>query len=245
METLVTACDMQATARSLDTATDMETHVVSTEGTLLTDRSIPSSDEDDVYENNETSGGCTGKVDKEKKRVGKGNHNHGEIWKPDKIRYLMVHVKDHVRNGGHVKDGGHVNVIDWTVFKDAKFSSGPYANTTKASMRHMYTRTVTGAKCIFKKDKRGIYPSRCSKIGCGLIKKSHICLNYYGAEMTQHVKKLFHDTSNGIIEDWIAQNPGKTPTCGECNDVLVRETHNTKHEVFGKNHTFGLHLWSI
>ena len=67
METLVTACDMQATTRSLDTATDIEADVVSTEGTPLNDRSILSSDEDDVYENNETSGGCTGKVDKEKK----------------------------------------------------------------------------------------------------------------------------------------------------------------------------------
>lgn len=239
MEMLVVACDTQATARSLDTATDIEANVVSTEVTPLTDRSIPSSDENDVDENKETSGGCTGKVDKEKKRVGKGNHNHGEIWKPDKICYMMEHVKDHV----YGKDEAHL--IDWSEFKEKKFSSGPYANTTKASMRHMYNRTVTSAKCIFKKDKRGIYPSRCSKFGCGLIKKSHICLNVDGAEMDMHYKKAFHDISNGIIEDWIAQNPGKTPTFGECNDVLVRETQNTKHEVFAKNHTFGLHLWSI
>ena len=101
METLVTACDMQASTRSLNIVTGMETHVVSTEVTPLTDRSIPSSDENDVDENDvdgnkETSDGCSEKVVKEKKRVGKGNHNHGEIWKPDKICYMMEHVKDHV-----------------------------------------------------------------------------------------------------------------------------------------------------
>ena len=53
---------------------------------------------------------CNGKVEKEKKRVGKGNHNHGEIWKPDKICYMMEHVKDHV----YGKDEAHL--IDWSEF---------------------------------------------------------------------------------------------------------------------------------
>lgn len=246
METLVIACGMQApTARSLDTMPDV--HVVSSEGTPLSASDVADEnhvdgndvDENDVDGNKETSDGCSEKVVKEKKRVGKGNHNHGEIWKPDKICYMMEHVKDHV----YEKNEAHL--IDWSEFKEKKFSSGPYANTTKPSMRNMYMRTVTSAKCIFKKDKRGIYPSRCSKFGCGLIKKSHICLNVDGAEMDMHYKKAFHDISNGIIEDWIAQNPGKTPTFGECNDVLVRETQNTKHEVFGHKHMFRLHTWSI
>ena len=179
-------------------------------------------------------------VVKEKKRVGKGNHNHGEIWKPDKICYMMEHVKDHV----YEKDEAHL--IDWSEFKEKKFSSGPYANTTKASMRNMYMRTVTSAKCIFKKDKRGIYPSRVAPSSVVVSSRSR---TFSSTLMVRRwictTRKRFMISAMVSSKIGSLKTQGRRPHLASAMALLVRETQNTKHEVFGHRHTFRLHTWSI
>lgn len=60
----------------------------------------------------------------------------------------------------------------------------------------------------------------------GLMKRSHICLNPNSVEMSKYDKRNPFTTLATVssLETLLAQNPCKTLTCGECNNIVVRET---------------------
>lgn len=147
------------------------------------------------------------------KRVGKGKHNNGEIWHPEKMHFMLNNIPDYTGADGK---------IQWKALQKDKFTSGRFAGTGTASLRNCYKRIFDSAKIQFAKDARKCYNSRCSKIGCGLIKQSHFCLAPEAEDMTSHIKKRLHDESNRLIVEERAKNPGCLFTCAECNDFIVR-----------------------
>lgn len=161
------------------------------------------------------------------KRVGKGKHNNGVIWHPEKMHYMLDNVPPYTGADGKVQ---------WKGLQKDLFADGRFAGTSIASLRNCHKRIFDSAKILFAKDERGCYNSRCSKIGCGLIKQSHFCLAPEAEDMTSYIKKKQHDESNRIIVEERAKNPDCLLTCAECNDFIVRVKNlDTKWHKYGKD----------
>ena len=82
---------------------------------------------------------------------------------------------------------------------------------TEASLRNLYSRSCRAQKEYFS---IGTHPKRCCKFGCGLIKRSHLCLNEHGEEVSQHKRSKLHHEADALVE-FACYLTGKTLTVGE------------------------------
>ena len=155
-------------------------------------------------------------------RVGRGNHNNGVICTPDKLRKIIRLAREYTYNGKiHWKElaedhfPGEVNVI-----------------------RNVFRRWLTAARLEFPNANTGTSISRCSKIGCGLLKRGHICLAPLDAEdMKPHAKKRLHHESDAYLMK-LAQKQKRTLTFAEANDEIVR-----KNGLDATKHVFNAHMF--
>ena len=92
-----------------------------------------------------------------------------------------------------------------------------FPQKTEASLRNLYSRSCRAQKEYFS---IGTHPKRCCKFGCGLIKRSHLCLNEHGEEVSQHKRSKLHHEADALVE-FACYLTGKTLTVGEANDYVA------------------------